>query len=87
MVITNKTPHEIEYILFGGPVNMTLSKGWVEPGEQDEWQSPFIGLEVDCTIHVTLNGETHIRSLHSTDTLCVEEGAQGISLTGGKETS
>ena len=87
MVITNKTRHEAEYILFGGPANMTLSKGWVEPGEHDEWQSPFVGLEVDCTIHLTVNGETIVRSLHSTDTLRIEESAAGVTLIGGEETS
>ena len=87
MLITNKTAHEAEYILFGGPANMTLSKGWVEPGESDEWQSPFVGLEVDCTIHRTINGETIVRSLHSSDTLRIEESEGGVSLIGGEEAS
>jgi len=38
--IRNETDSEVVYELRGGPVMMTLSKGWIDPGEADEWIPP-----------------------------------------------
>ena len=65
----NDTQLKVEYILFGGPTMLTVSKGWLEPGETDEWHRPIGSGPFDCRL-VAYSGEHKWRlELSSDDTV------------------
>lgn len=57
MRIVNELDRAVEYELKAGPARMTMSTCALEPGEVEEWRSPYRGLNPSCELRVTVGDE------------------------------
>lgn len=81
MDIRNRTDRTVAYELRGGPVGMTLSWAFLEPGEDEVWESPYRDL-LDCEVVFTVD-EVEVRGNLRSDqniTLTDEDGVLTVTV-------